>query len=86
MKRILLISWRLLLEIDAKCNYFVPQFIIKEWEEKEAKEEGNRKQSTKSVSDSMNIGLFEPEPELDNIEPLNNVTISVENQLKRKEP
>lgn len=75
-----------ILEIDAKCNYFVPQFIIKEWEEKEAKEEGNRKQSTKSVSDSMNIGLFEPEPELDNIEPLNNVSISVRESVKRKEP
>ena len=75
-----------ILEIDAKCNYFVPQFIIKEWEEKEAKEEGNRKQSTKSVSDSMNIGLFESAPELDNTEPLNNVSISVRDSIKRKEP
>lgn len=75
-----------ILEIDAKCNYFVPQFIIKEWEEREAKEEGNRTQSTKSVSDSMNIGLFEPGPELDNTEPINNVSISVRDSVKRKEP
>ena len=52
-----------ILEIDAKCNYFVPQFIIKEWEDKEAKEEENIKQTTKSVSDSMNIGLFESVPD-----------------------
>ena len=26
-----------ILEIDAKCNYFVPQFIIKEWEAKESR-------------------------------------------------
>ena len=34
----------------------------------------------------MNIGLFEPGPELDNTEPLNNVNISVRESVKRKEP
>ena len=26
-----------ILEVDAKCNYFVPQFIIKQWEKSEQK-------------------------------------------------
>ena len=33
----------------------------------------------------MNIGLFESVPKLDNTEPLNNVTLSVRDSIKRKE-
>jgi len=51
-----------ILEIDAKCNYFVPQFIIKEWDDKESKQDKNNNNKFKRANyDSLNIGLYEIE-------------------------
>ena len=60
-----------ILEIDSKCNYFVPQFIIDEWSKEEAKLEKEIKYSSVSkgnlnlneytetqTSDNINTGLF----------------------------
>ncbi len=63
-----------ILEIDAKCNYFVPQFIIKEWEDKEDKAEKDYKKthSHGSNSNSLNIGIFDPDNDNDNDNDNNN--------------
>ena len=60
-----------ILEIDSKCNYFVPQFIINEWSKEEEKLEKEIKYTSVSqgnlnlnefsetqTSDNINTGLF----------------------------
>ena len=55
-----------ILEIDAKCNYFVPQFIISEWDKEEKKnndlksiEKINNLENGYSSDNNLNIGIFE---------------------------
>ena len=48
-----------ILEVDAKCNYFVPQFIIKQWESKEKLIINTQSQNLNE--DTLNIGLFNDE-------------------------
>ena len=48
-----------ILEVDAKCNYFVPQFIIKQWEKNEQKiARENSPNKTHINEDNLNIGIF----------------------------
>lgn len=50
-----------ILEIDAKCNYFVPQFIIKEWEKQEINEQEKKPKKIMNDHDNaenLNIGLY----------------------------
>jgi len=55
-----------ILEIDAKCNYFVPQFIIKEWAKEERKLDNETVKKTNADLDlneftntsNINIGIF----------------------------
>jgi len=60
-----------ILEIDSKCNYFVPQFIITEWTKDESKLNSEIKSPSKSHNnldlteytdgDNVNIGFFADE-------------------------
>jgi len=75
-----------ILEIDSKCNYFVPQFIIKEWEKKEDKNESEKEKSIKmNSSHDLNIGLFETENEI-GLESSQNLSLTVTDSIKRKIP
>ena len=50
-----------ILEIDAKCNYFVPQFIIKEWEQKERAilfDSPKKNKISYDTTDNLNVGIY----------------------------
>jgi hypothetical protein len=50
-----------ILEIDSKCNYFVPQFIINEWEKQEINELDKKPKKITNDHDNaenLNIGLY----------------------------
>ena len=50
-----------ILEVDAKCNYFVPQFIIKEWEKKDKQEKKDKEEYKKNKTkydEKCNTGLY----------------------------
>ena len=72
-----------ILEIDAKCNYFVPQFIIKEWEAKESRNLETKPKSNHDNSDSLNIGLFDADNEV-TLESSQNLNLNIRDSIKKQ--
>ena len=57
-----------ILDIQAKCNYFVPQFIIDEWRKTELKEGANTKNNSADFKEHTdhNISMFYEDVDEDN--------------------
>jgi hypothetical protein len=75
-----------ILEVDSKCNYFVPQFIITQWEKSEQKNDTIKSvNKTHLNEDNLNIGIFREDEYLqlqkfntDKKKPGDHITINIE--------
>ena len=50
-----------ILDIQSKCNYFVPQFILDEWSKTEEAKNINSSNDNMSINNNMNMNIFNDE-------------------------
>jgi len=77
-----------ILEIDAKCNYFVPQFIINEWDKEDDKKSKiisndlDLNEFTDTNSDNITMGIFADNQSLNKIKPETKSFVNLEKASK----